>query len=992
MNPIHFYSSLILRTPNLPEIHELAEEDVLKKLKDAEFLEAIYIASPSLYFSILNLNELSPKDYQSTLFAVAKYLLRASGRCTPFGLFSGVGLCEWGEKTNLKVKPKAKRVTRFDMSFLCSVQKSLESDFSVKENLKYFPNSSIYKLGGQLRYVEYLQSSGKRSYQVSAIEENELIDEVFNQVGDGLTFSQCAEVVRNCGFEKKESEDFIQLLIENQILVSELEPSASGSGYLEKILKSVSGTRNAGPLQKLQSLLVKLDQRKVNTEEHFREIYDQLESLGIPFSKKALFQVTTFQEVEGTVNADHKKELLEVVNQLGKCSFLKTSNSIEEFVQRFYKRYEEQEVPLLEALDDEIGIGFGNNSEFISPLLEDINWDSDSAGPDLRVNSSEYRMFHRLLRNEEYEVPLCEFTESAESIVSLAPTYSLIFRLLSGGKLLFEMAGGSSALNLSARFADGNEDLKKKLIEIAEDEQNNSKAILAEIVHFPQEKVGNIIYRPSFRKYEIPYLAHSEVVKNHQIPARNLMVSVKKGKVFIRDSVSGNVIIPRLSNAHNYTFESLPLYQFLGELQTQGFQSGLQFNWPSWAVEFPFLPRVTHKNVIVKRAEWNLSESDILAVRKIDSFGKFKVWRSKWSIPDKVILAEGDNELVISFNSGFGLDLFRNEIRNKKKIKLLEFLDQTGQCTSSNSKETFANQLVAWVNSGKSTGKQVLFENTFSQSYQRTFNPGSEWLYIKVYCSQKTGDKTLTSVLYPLVQKLKSEGLVTIWHFVRFTDPDFHLRIRFLLKSKEDFPRVLDLIQEHLNPFINSRAILKIQLESYNRELERYGEGNIEIAEKIHDLDSSFVTYLLCQTEGDEREEFRWKMGMKSVDMYLSTFGYTLDQKHDLAEKNRKALMEEFKVSKSEKKQLDQKYRSTKLALEDLLSNNEEDLFKDFEYRLSTLLHQTEASNSVSRNSLVSTFIHMSINRIILMDPRRHEMLIYDMMSRYYRSALAKKK
>lgn len=891
MNLTRFYPSLILRTPTLPEIQRLEEKDVLEKLKEPEFLEAVYIASPNLYYSITNLDALSAKDYRNTLFSAAKYILRASGRCTPFGLFSGVGLCDWGETTNLKVKSKTSRTTRFDMSFLCSIQKRLEVDISVKKNLKYFPNSSIYRLGGELRYVEYSQSSGKRNYQVSAIEENELIDEVFRKIGEGLTFDQAVLVIRNCGFEKDESEEFVQVLIENQILVSELEPSATGNGYFEKILESASGTSYFDPLQKLQELLSRLDQRKVNVEQNFKEIYDKIEDLGFPYSHKSLFQVTSFQDVRGTVNKSHEDELLEVVDLLGRCSFLKTSNSLGKFAEEFYRRYEEEEIPLLEVLDDEIGIGFGNNSDFVAPLLEGVISDKGSLKPDLKIVASEYKMFQDLLRNEEYEIPLIEFIDCLENEVSLAPTYSLIFRVLEKNKILFEMAGGSSALNLSARFAEAHEELRQKLNKIAEDEQESSESVLAEIVHFPQEKVGNIIYRPTFRKHEIPFLAHSDATKGSQIAARDLMVSVEGGHIILRDKVSGRSVVPRLSNAHNFAFQSLPLYQFLGELQTQGFQNGLQFGWPSWAEEFPFLPQVTHKNVIVKRAEWNLNEDDILGIHKITSIEKFEAWRLKRNIPDKVIIVEGDNELVIFFHSDFMLDLFRNEIKSKKKVKLLEYLGHSGHITDLDSKKIFANQMVGWVNSGRRTKELRVSKKPAGESVKRIWDPGSEWLYFKLYCSEKTADKILINTIYPLVRDLKSKELVNIWHFVRFNDPDPHLRIRFLIKSREDFSTVMGEVQESLKDFLNERFVQKVQLESYHRELERYGARNIEIAEAIHDLDSGFISYLLSQFEGDEREEFRWKAAIKMVDLYLSAFNYTTQQKYELAERNRKALL-----------------------------------------------------------------------------------------------------
>ncbi|WP_409024990.1 lantibiotic dehydratase C-terminal domain-containing protein [Jiulongibacter sediminis] len=100
-------------------------------------------------------------------------------------------------------------------------------------------------------------------------------------------------------------------------------------------------------------------------------------------------------------------------------------------------------------------------------------------------------------------------------------------------------------------------------------------------------------------------------------------------------------------------------------------------------------------------------------------------------------------------------------------------------------------------------------------------------------------------------------------------------------------------------------------------------------------------------------------------------------------------MWNEFGVSKSEKRQLDQKFRLKRQLIEDILTSRENELYDDFSRRLGSLL---EGLEEATNDNLVSTFIHMSINRFVLTEPRRHEMIIYDMISRFYRSAIAKMK
>ncbi|WP_127138032.1 thiopeptide-type bacteriocin biosynthesis protein [Flagellimonas oceanensis] len=65
----------------------------------------------------------------------------------------------------------------------------------------------------------------------------------------------------------------------------------------------------------------------------------------------------------------------------------------------------------------------------------------------------------------------------------------------------------------------------------------------------------------------------------------------------------------------------------------------------------------------------------------------------------------------------------------------------------------------------------------------RNFALGSEWLYYKIYIGPQTGDALLSQAIKPLVSNLIGRKLIDKWFFIRYTDPDFHIRIRLKISD-----------------------------------------------------------------------------------------------------------------------------------------------------------------------------------------------------------------
>jgi hypothetical protein len=229
------------------------------------------------------------------------------------------------------------------------------------------------------------------------------------------------------------------------------------------------------------------------------------------------------------------------------------------------------------------------------------------------------------------------------------------------------------------RFCHVDQALEEYVKEITRFESSQyPDKIYAEIVHLPESRLGNILLRPVLREYEIPYLAKSSVPLDYQILLSDLLISVRQGKIILRSKRLNKEIIPRLSTAHNYSNNAMPVYHLLCDLQTQGFRGGVGFNWGSVAGEFDFLPRATYKNTILALATWKVKTDDFKKFFEKFPDGEIKEkiqqWREGKNIPQLALLTEGDNELLVDFENVLSVRMLYSAIKKRPSFELKEFL------------------------------------------------------------------------------------------------------------------------------------------------------------------------------------------------------------------------------------------------------------------------------------------------------------------------------
>jgi len=1033
--PYKFHPGLVMRSPRFPLQTSIANLSLQQLSTDAMFMEALFLASPVLHAELLKFVQGkggSEKEEKKLLRSVAKYYLRMSSRCTPFGLFSGCSVAEWTEgDTQLVLDDKpAECHTRFDMHYLCALAQHLAKLPFIKDRLLYYPNTGYYKIGDEIRYVEYKYVNARRTHIISSVSASEYVIQLLQAAAKGIRLQDMVQLLVVDDIEEEEATDFINEIIDAQLLVNELEPAITGDEFLHQIIGTLTRINNPAHesithiiqlLQQTDGIIAQIDTGNDYQVAAYYQIMEIIRGFEIAFEESKLFQTDiSFPLKENKVSQSVQEQLLESLSLVNRLNRANDSPNLTAFAKRFYERYEDKEMPLLEVLDTETGIGYLEqyNSDII-PLVDDIAVPATGEEDNrIRWNRREFFLLRKLQTALSGNLQAVELTEEDlkdfdNDWQSLPPSVVTMFRLLPDGRLQLESAGGSSAANLLGRFAHGNQAIHNIINDIvAEEEAQNPAVALAEIIHLPESRIGNILLHPAFRKYEIPFLAKSSVDAEHQILLQDLYISVRNNKVKLYSKRLGKQVIPRLSTAHNYSNNALPVYQFLCDLQLQDKQSGIAFHWGALESYQKFLPRVFYKNTILFAAQWAFLQADVTNL--MDKEGEALLsaaaaFREQWKLPALVVLADSDNELLVNLEDALMLRVWLDTVKKRSGFLFKEFLGATGDAIVRNTTgQGHTNQFIAaLVKTSASYGENVRRGKPVAGNEAAgVFLPGSEWLYYKVYCGLKSADRILSEAVLPLVTQLQADGLIDKFFFIRYTDPGFHLRIRFHVTSPNHIGTVMQRFYQHINTFEAAGYIAKTQMDTYKQELDRYGYNSIELAETLFYHDSMACLQMLELTFGDEREELRWVWALKGIDELLQAFGLALPEKLALLEQMKNSFYAEFKADKSLKSQLSNKYRNQKGRISTALDNKvvaDEALLPLWQvlYDKNTaiapvvqqlLAMQQAGTLDVPLMDMMPSYIHMLVNRVITSSPRLHELVLYDMLFTWYRSVTEKNK
>ncbi|MEO8516703.1 MAG: thiopeptide-type bacteriocin biosynthesis protein [Flavobacterium sp.] len=275
---------------------------------------------------------------------------------------------------------------------------------------------------------------------------------------------------------------------------------------------------------------------------------------------------------------------------------------------------------------------------------------------------------------------------------------------------------------------------------------------------------------------------------------------------------------------------------------------------------------------------------------------------------------------------------------------------------------------------------------------KRDFCVGSEWLYYKIYTGIQVADNILAEKLHPIIEDLSSKNTIEKWFIIRYKDPDEHLRLRFYSSKPENLLQVISKLHTVFEELMQQDIIWKIQIDTYQREIERYGVKTIEDSESLFCYDSEMMLNYISLQPYFINENTQLLFSFLAIDSFLNSFSLTIEQKLELTSKLQESFKKEFNANKILKKEFDKNFRALSDEITSFLNYKQEgdfselyDLVRVKEKNTIKLISGIKDKLEIPLDFFLSSHIHMMINRQFTSKQRQYECLIYDHLHRFYK-------
>lgn len=115
----------------------------------------------------------------------------------------------------------------------------LIKDPFIKSQLLFYPNNSLYRIGNHYRYIRFNNDNNKKEYHLTGVKYSDYLEMVLQESIKGITIPDLTEEFSKLSINTEDASAYIEDLISEQILNSNLQIQITGEDYLDILLKEL---------------------------------------------------------------------------------------------------------------------------------------------------------------------------------------------------------------------------------------------------------------------------------------------------------------------------------------------------------------------------------------------------------------------------------------------------------------------------------------------------------------------------------------------------------------------------------------------------------------------------------------------------------------------------------------------------------------------------------------------------------------------------------
>ncbi|MFC8895784.1 lantibiotic dehydratase [Streptomyces cinereoruber] len=823
--------------------------------------EAVRHASPDLGSQVEALcasGAPSARVVRRTGLSLARYLLRAGHRATPFGLFAGVTTATFGDQTDSTWGEEHVVVARAGAEWMSRLVERLEKSGELLPRLSVVVNNTAFVRDGHLivPYQEDGLPNRRRAVEMS-VELSAPVRSVLTATETPIRVEDLAGklAAEFPAVQPERVHGLLAGLIRRRVLITDLQAPATEPDALGYVLAQLDAVHAdtlvplAQTVQDLRAIHAALPQ--CDSPGDRETVAARMREL-VPGLRRHPLALDLCLDARLQLPGEVAREVERAGALLARLSTRPYgSRGWGEYHQRFYERYGiGTMVPLLDVVADS-GIGYPDG------------YPGAPAGARRQVSPRDdvlVRLAQAAALDGHDEVVLTDEMVAALNVgpeePRVPPHLEVGVRLHAGsieearhGRFTIEVASVSRGVGVSAgRFVSvlgsaAREALCAELVDLPTADPGTDPAQLSFPPLLPD--TAHVTRTPPLLPLLISLQEHRPPSGTVLTPA-DLAVACDGRRMYLAAPGLGRRIEAVGMHALNLTEHTPPLARLITELSRAQCAQVTVFDWGA-AATMPFLPRLRYGRIVLAPARWRLETADLPGPDRSGAEWSLALigWRERRRLPQHVQLVQDDRLLPLDLVQPSHRSLLRQHLDRTSSAVLTEAPRPEAYGWS----QGRAHDIVVPLKAARPAAWPPLPHPTRARALSRaqTQMPGtSSVLLTALYGDLRRQDAVLARHVPDLLHRLGCPP----WWFIRFRDPDQHLRLRIALKDPEDFADTARTVSAWADELRAAGLLADLRYPTSYREMGRWGSGPAwDAAEEVFRADSRAILAQLSQPQ-----------------------------------------------------------------------------------------------------------------------------------------------